>query len=158
MKKITRVCAGMLVALVFANGAFASTVTWTLENVTFQDSGTAIGSFDFDADSNIYSNINISTTSGSSFGGTSYTAYSVGSQSQLFLGNGSYDLFLGFTPLTNAGGTSSITGFGEQVFGGAPLRPITGGSLTASVVPIPAAAWLFGSALGVLGWIRRKAN
>lgn len=25
------------------------------------------------------------------------------------------------------------------------------------VVPVPAAAWLFGSALGVLGWIRRKA-
>lgn len=27
----------------------------------------------------------------------------------------------------------------------------------ASVVPVPAAAWLFGSALGVMGWLRRKA-
>ena len=25
-----------------------------------------------------------------------------------------------------------------------------------SVIPIPAAAWLFGSALGLLGWVRRK--
>ena len=28
---------------------------------------------------------------------------------------------------------------------------------SATVVPIPAAAWLFGSALGILGWLRRKA-
>jgi hypothetical protein len=27
----------------------------------------------------------------------------------------------------------------------------------ASVVPVPAAAWLFGSALGVMGWMRRRA-
>lgn len=28
--------------------------------------------------------------------------------------------------------------------------------MTVSTVPVPAAAWLFGSALGLLGWIRRK--
>ncbi len=28
---------------------------------------------------------------------------------------------------------------------------------TVSTVPVPAAAWLFGSALGILGWMRRKA-
>jgi hypothetical protein len=27
-----------------------------------------------------------------------------------------------------------------------------------TTVPIPAAAWLFGSALGLLGWVRRRAN
>jgi hypothetical protein len=31
-------------------------------------------------------------------------------------------------------------------------------SLPATVVPIPPAAWLFGSALGMLGWIRRRAH
>jgi len=33
---------------------------------------------------------------------------------------------------------------------------LSGGYVSASVVPIPAAAWLFGSALAGLGWIRRK--
>ena len=27
-----------------------------------------------------------------------------------------------------------------------------------AAVPIPATAWLFGSALGILGWIRRKKS
>lgn len=30
--------------------------------------------------------------------------------------------------------------------------------LTLSTIPIPAAAWLFGSAIGLLGWITRKAG
>lgn len=29
-------------------------------------------------------------------------------------------------------------------------------TLTASVVPVPAAAWLFGSALGLIAWVRRR--
>lgn len=31
-------------------------------------------------------------------------------------------------------------------------------SFTATVVPVPAAVWLFGSALGLLGWMRRRVN
>ena len=30
-------------------------------------------------------------------------------------------------------------------------------NISANVVPIPAAVWLFGSGLGFLGWMRRKA-
>ena len=41
------------------------------------------------------------------------------------------------------------------------LSPISGDAvlfddLSYSVVPIPAAVWLFGSSLGLLGWLRRK--
>ena len=32
------------------------------------------------------------------------------------------------------------------------------GDVAASVVPIPAAVWLFGSALGGLGWMRRRKS
>lgn len=31
------------------------------------------------------------------------------------------------------------------------------GIVDSAVVPVPAAAWLFGSALGLLGWVRRRA-
>ncbi len=31
-------------------------------------------------------------------------------------------------------------------------------NLVYQVVPVPAAVWLFGSALGLLGWVKRKAN
>jgi len=31
-------------------------------------------------------------------------------------------------------------------------------NLTFSVIPLPAAFWLFGSAVGLLGWLRRKAS
>ena len=31
------------------------------------------------------------------------------------------------------------------------------GGIGISVVPVPAAVWLFGSALGALGWLRRRS-
>jgi len=51
----------------------------------------------------------------------------------------------------------------EPVPGGDPAIiqnakvPAAQASLTVSRVPIPAAVWLFGSGLGLLGWFRRKA-
>lgn len=34
----------------------------------------------------------------------------------------------------------------------------TGANVTVSAVPIPSAVWLFGSALGLMGWMRRKVK
>lgn len=39
-----------------------------------------------------------------------------------------------------------------------PRAVIDFGSYTATTVPVPQALWLFGSALGVLGWMRRKTR
>lgn len=36
-------------------------------------------------------------------------------------------------------------------------QPFGSATMTFQVVPVPAAAWLFGSALGLLGWVRRNA-
>jgi len=59
-------------------------------------------------------------------------------------------------------GFSGVDGMtaGDLIFigNGLPLGiPDTGGErMTFQVVPVPAAAWLFGSALGLLGWARRR--
>ena len=73
-------------------------------------------------------------------------------------------LFIVFaTPLTNAGGTVNIATGGllsyeflsNDGFGDFDVHEITGGTVV-GVIPIPAAVWLFGSGLVLLGWVRRK--
>lgn len=52
-------------------------------------------------------------------------------------------------------GTTLIIGNGVAV--GSQSPGIGGGeAMVFTVVPVPAAVWLFGSALGLLGWARRR--
>jgi hypothetical protein len=73
------VIAAML-ALVFmaAPKAAADGVTWTLTNLTFSDGATATGSFFYDATTNTVTNINVVTSAGTLFTGSSYTATAPG--------------------------------------------------------------------------------
>ena len=59
-------------------------LTWTLHNVTFNDGGTASGTYVYDADTNTVSNINIVTTAGSAMPGATYTNLSSGAQAYSF--------------------------------------------------------------------------
>jgi hypothetical protein len=168
--KMNRILCASAVALLSMSSEQlqAAPIQWTLQNVTFDDGGTANGSFVYDADlgngPTALSSISITTTSGSAFSGTSYTsAYFTSLPNWLAVTQGTHGLHMQFlSPLTNAGGTIALdlvyAGNQLQEFtvpGGVNLRAIASGSV-ASVVPVPAAAWLIGGALGALGWIRRR--
>ena len=155
--------------LLFSAMAEAIPVTWTLENVVFEDGGTAYGSYTYDADTNIFTNLSITTTAGSIITiGQTYTLgcnYSgCGNLDDVVVAEtpASYPPVFGFildAPMTNNGGslamligpcqTSCEFSADAQSF-----RNVISGSVSA--VPIPPAVWLFGSALGGLGWLRRK--
>lgn len=54
--------------------SFASTILWTLNGVTFEDTGTASGTFTTDPTTGAVTSFNIVTTLGSTLGGTTYNS------------------------------------------------------------------------------------
>jgi hypothetical protein len=64
-------------------------------------------------------------------------------------------LYLYFDSLTNEGGTRTLSGNLDDDIDGRYIS-LQSGYIVSNVVPIPAAIWLFGSALAGLSWIRRK--
>ena len=187
---VSRAVCSIVVGLALLSPAHAGSVLWTLENVTFSGGGLASGSFAYDADTNTYSSIDVTTTAGPFIGGVHFvglnttfgsTATQLGiAQSPASQAAGLPLLFLQFdTALTNAGGasnlvvgTSSPPSSPEGSYQtaciaiggcGVPSPPtsvwlVSAGSVTAAVVPIPPAVWLFGSALGAMGVMRRKIS
>ncbi len=106
---------------ILAAPAHSTPVTWTLQNIVFGDGGTASGSFTYDADTNTYSAVDITTTAGSILGGATYVAQSPGqaasSRAQYpdFVTSTSGDLTNTFglnlsfqQALTDAGGTVAL--------------------------------------------------
>jgi len=146
--------------------ASADGITWTLSDVTFNDGGLASGSFVYDALTNTYSSIDITTTSGSAFAGTTYNALGglFGSTSNGMLLGASGDLtntdvliLLFGAALTDSGGTVVLGGFGEGTCDNTDCslstldRSITGGELIGTVAtPEPSVLSLLTMALVAL--------
>jgi hypothetical protein len=66
--------AGLLVFFGLPSMASADGVTWDLMNVTLSGGGTASGSFVYDSTTNTLSDVDITTTAGTSFTGATYLA------------------------------------------------------------------------------------
>lgn len=114
-----------ITVVLLASGILAHAVPlkWYLSGVRMDDGATANGSFVYDAATNTYSAIDITTSGGSKFAGTHYTAVvptQVGLLNAVFLlstpnpgaanftGTPVLPLFFG-SPLTNSGGVSNLT-------------------------------------------------
>jgi len=177
----SRLFALLVTNLIIMQAALAAPVTWTLTDVVFADGGTVTGSFVYDADTDAFSAVSISSPSLPPpegevkdpilFGGlwndcASYTPLVAGRFGlQCAAPTAGSSLRLVFdTALGNEGGTLALQptsgprgSMEVYTTGEGTIRAITGGSLVgSSVVPIPAAAWLFGSALAGLGFTRRR--
>jgi hypothetical protein len=171
-----------LLAMLWIGGAaHAASLTWTIENATLTsqltgDTGTMSGSFGYDADTNTYSNFVISVTGFINTGVPEdiyvwrgiYSDVLPGTALQLNSEKGSPNplqpvyLTLDFSSaLTGTGGivaiNSGIVLTNALYNNDPPYAAILGEGATVSAVPVPAAVWLFGSALLSIGWLRRKS-
>lgn len=182
-------CAPVLAGLVLLAAALpaqATPVTWTLNNVKFDDGGTATGWITYDAADLHASLFNVTLTAGTSqpafsfhkdniavpvLGDNSFLDYPGYGDNSFFLWEiGSSDPrwfnFSFASALTDAGGTHDLltaTSFDCTLnhcdIGQA--RMVTGGSLTTlpivgAPVPEPATLGLMLPALGMLGWMARR--
>jgi hypothetical protein len=164
---LRNVALAALMALCAALPAQATPITWTLNNVTFVDGGTASGSFTIDAAAQTWTNFSITTTNGSAMSGYTYDPATAGlyfngfgpNSLTIMPGDGHRYLTFSFlNALTDAGGTELINSQSSwECFNCSPWRTMSG-SVTAQVnaVPEPGSAALLLPALGMLGWMTRR--
>jgi hypothetical protein len=165
----------LIAAIVIAgsiNSSPAEAITWRFNDVEYIGGGTITGNFDYDADTNTYSNIDIISTAGSggafkngsfypgpfiNYTGTSSSGFGSPAPrnyvSNMVIGESSVPFFLNLEfarPLTNTGGTIdfvSSSGNGERA--GIQIRRVdtVNFSPTVTTVPVP---FEFESSLGLI--------
>lgn len=122
--------------------ARAANITWTVATATASGGFTFGGTFDYDADTNIYSNINLLIN-----GNVSSNIFVSGTAAGLVTSDGGHNLVQSFaTSLTNGGGMMNET-FVHSKFSGSTTLSATG---VESETPEPGSILLGGS--GVLGF------
>jgi hypothetical protein len=164
----------LLTLSLLAGVAQSAPLTWVVNNALFDDGSSLTGSFSYDADTNTYTDIDLVTdlvdwgTDGELGASTStelnlsqiITPYPSCEYRDVIEYPYCMDLGLHFVdPLTSGGGTVNLVPYSSNEWGNDFLNNTVGLSLVSgsvSVIPIPAAVWLFGSALAGLGWMRRK--
>jgi hypothetical protein len=129
----------------------AESLTWYLANANFDDGGTASGFFDYDATigfDGTYSNVSITTTTGTLLPGNTFTDADLSSSNSSILdlikSDGSSVQLL-FNNLTNAGGTETVNVFENGPGPGFILREAD--PTTVTTIPIP---FEFESTLGLI--------
>jgi hypothetical protein len=172
MRASSRVLFTLLGVILLSASAFAFPRTWTLSGVTFGDGGSATGSLTYDADTNTYSGINVTSTAGSVIlTGATFNFFSNGfapgaggvlvnaSNAPDLTGTRAFAIIFN-PPLTDVLTSTSVIGSQEASCNNAtctgptpPSRFVTAGSAAAavSVVPTLSAPMLALLGLALLG-------
>ncbi|WP_438865009.1 PEP-CTERM sorting domain-containing protein [Neptunicella sp.] len=186
LRKVRNLFSLVILLSVISPLTIATPIIWYLQEANFNSGGSASGSFMYDADLNLYSNINLITTpdairEGNTFNFVNTTSPGDATTLISLTGDaitGSIELALGFAaPLTNAGGTIDIAPYptGFTVEGicnndcsgiNAPFRFLNSGFVSttlfdntdANVVPEPSAVTLFGIGCIVIALYRRRKH
>lgn len=170
IKKLVIGSAALAISVAVSAPVQASVIDWTLEGVTFDDGGTASGTFSIDSSTGHLVSYDITTTAGSTLGRTVYDP-----STAPFVGYGNYgpNSFLLLTvsgatyitleflnPLTSGGIDPIVTGYDFVTNTGsyecnncAPFRVVTAGEAASSPVPEPSTWAMMLVGFAAPGWV-----
>jgi hypothetical protein len=186
MMSMTNKCfglvSGLFLCILSFSTAYAIPITWSLSNVTFDDGGIADGSFIFDADTNMFSSINVQTSGGTLGISNTYLFDTIFADanfpdfvdtSPIIPGTTSNISLALVADMTNAGGIIAIQGPGSAGLTQEAIcddtdcnnltafRQIVSGSITSQPQSVPEPSILALMSFGLIGLIgiakRKKA-